>query len=49
MSSKEISIDKLLKLTENAFKCLSGKESKSKDLRIAGLLFDACATIKETR
>lgn len=41
----EISLDALLKLVGKAFSCLSGKDTK--ELRIAGQLFDACATLKE--
>lgn len=81
-ASGEISIEKLAKLVEKAFRCLStansqqsaaaaaaanncsipaksnpshlkpggaGNNNKTKELRIAGLLFDACATIKELR
>ncbi|XP_055610179.1 rab3 GTPase-activating protein non-catalytic subunit-like [Uranotaenia lowii] len=91
-ASGEISIDKLTKLVEKAFRCLStvhststtttttstttataasmtasgiannvnsnkqqklptgtGSSSNTKELRIAGQLFDACATIKELR
>lgn len=75
-ASGEISIEKLAKLVEKAFRSLStanslqsaancsvpaksnpshlkpggaGNKNNSKELRIAGLLFDACATIKELR
>uniref|UniRef100_A0A8D8G6J4 Rab3 GTPase-activating protein regulatory subunit n=1 Tax=Culex pipiens TaxID=7175 RepID=A0A8D8G6J4_CULPI len=75
-ASGEISIEKLAKLVEKAFRSLStansqqsaancsvpaksnpshlkpggaGNNNNTKELRIAGLLFDACATIKELR
>lgn len=41
----DISLEALLKLSGKAFSCLSGKDTK--ELRIAGQLFDACATVKD--
>lgn len=42
----ENTIEKLMKLSERAFQCLA--ETSAKEIRIAGLLLDAVATIKET-
>ncbi|XP_035774523.1 rab3 GTPase-activating protein regulatory subunit-like [Anopheles albimanus] len=47
----EMFIEKITKLTEKAFNALSAlavnAKGTSKELRIAGLIFDACATIKD--
>uniref|UniRef100_A0A182Q7S3 Rab3-GAP regulatory subunit N-terminal domain-containing protein n=1 Tax=Anopheles farauti TaxID=69004 RepID=A0A182Q7S3_9DIPT len=52
-SGSEMFIDKITKLTEKAFNCLSAlavnAKGTSKELRVAGLIFDACATIKDHR
>lgn len=41
----DISLERLIALTGKAFKCLSHKDSK--ELRVAGQLFDACHNLKE--
>lgn len=43
--SDDISIDKLIGLAGQAFKCLAHKDSK--ELRVAGQMFDACQHLKE--
>ncbi|XP_053681209.1 rab3 GTPase-activating protein non-catalytic subunit [Anopheles nili] len=49
----DLFIDKITQLTEKAFNCLSmlavNSKGTSKELRVAGLIFDACATIKDHR
>ncbi|XP_058058516.1 rab3 GTPase-activating protein non-catalytic subunit [Anopheles bellator] len=49
----ELFIEKVTKLAEKAFNCLStlavNAKGTSKELRVAGLIFDACATIKDHR
>uniref|UniRef100_A0A182VWH5 Rab3-GAP regulatory subunit N-terminal domain-containing protein n=1 Tax=Anopheles minimus TaxID=112268 RepID=A0A182VWH5_9DIPT len=49
----DLFIEKITKLTEKAFNCLStlavNSKGTSKELRVAGLIFDACATIKDQR
>lgn len=44
-TSSDISLDKLISLSGHVFKLLSDKHSR--DLRIAGQLFDACKILKE--
>uniref|UniRef100_A0A182ILN3 Rab3-GAP regulatory subunit N-terminal domain-containing protein n=1 Tax=Anopheles atroparvus TaxID=41427 RepID=A0A182ILN3_ANOAO len=52
-SGRDLFIEKITKLTEKAFNCLSSlavnTKGTSKELRVAGLIFDACATIKDHR
>uniref|UniRef100_A0A182NQE9 Rab3 GTPase-activating protein regulatory subunit n=1 Tax=Anopheles dirus TaxID=7168 RepID=A0A182NQE9_9DIPT len=52
-AGSDLYIDKITKLTEKAFNCLStlavNAKGTSKELRVAGLIFDACATIKDHR
>ncbi|XP_035897656.1 rab3 GTPase-activating protein regulatory subunit [Anopheles stephensi] len=53
VAGRDLFIDKITKLTEKAFNCLSAlaanAKGTSKELRVAGLIFDACATIKDHR
>lgn len=44
-TSSDISLDKLINLCGQIYKLLSEKDSR--DLRIAGQLFDACNILKE--
>lgn len=44
-TSSDISLDKLISLCGQVYKLLSEKDSR--DLRIAGQLFDACNILKE--
>nr|XP_040223848.2 rab3 GTPase-activating protein regulatory subunit [Anopheles coluzzii] len=52
-AGSDLFIEKITKLTEKAFNCLSAlavnAKGTAKELRIAGLIFDACATIKDHR
>ncbi|XP_050071788.1 rab3 GTPase-activating protein regulatory subunit [Anopheles maculipalpis] len=52
-AGSDLFIEKITKLTEKAFNCLStlavNAKGTSKELRVAGLIFDACATIKDHR
>ncbi|XP_058130083.1 rab3 GTPase-activating protein non-catalytic subunit [Anopheles ziemanni] len=49
----DLFIEKITKLTEKAFNSLSSlavnTKGTSKELRVAGMIFDACATIKDHR
>ncbi|XP_049285580.1 rab3 GTPase-activating protein regulatory subunit isoform X1 [Anopheles funestus] len=53
VAGSDLFIEKITKLTEKAFNCLStlavNAKGTSKELRVAGLIFDACATIKDHR
>lgn len=44
-TSSDISLDKLISLSGHVYKLLSDKNTR--DLRIAGQLFDACNVLKE--
>lgn len=44
-SPSDISLERLRNLAGKTFKCLAEKENR--ELRIAGQLFDACATLNE--
>lgn len=44
-TSSDISLEKLIKLSGQIYKLLSEKDSR--DLRIAGQLFDACNVLNE--
>lgn len=46
-TSSDISLDKLISLCGQIYKLLS--EKNSRDLRIAGQLFDACNILKENQ
>uniref|UniRef100_A0A182K6M7 Rab3-GAP regulatory subunit N-terminal domain-containing protein n=1 Tax=Anopheles christyi TaxID=43041 RepID=A0A182K6M7_9DIPT len=52
-AGSDLFIEKITKLTEKAFNCLStlavNSKGTAKELRVAGLIFDACATIKDHR
>lgn len=43
--SNDISLENLIKLTGKAFNCLAKKDSR--ELKIAGQMFDACHILKE--
>jgi len=44
-NANNMSLDRLVKLVGITFQCLADKDCK--ELRIAGLMFDACSTIQE--